>query len=64
MNERYLICTDLDRTLIPNGPQAEPAGARVTSLAGEVHYISPPQSILAANPLIHAQMLAVLKDKG
>jgi hypothetical protein len=26
--ERYLICTDLDRTLIPNGPQPEPPGAR------------------------------------
>jgi HAD superfamily hydrolase (TIGR01484 family) len=28
MSERYLICTDLDRTLIPNGPQPEPPGAR------------------------------------
>jgi HAD superfamily hydrolase (TIGR01484 family) len=28
MSERYLICSDLDRTLIPNGPQPEPAGAR------------------------------------
>jgi hypothetical protein len=28
MSEQYLICTDLDRTLIPNGPQPEPAGAR------------------------------------
>ena len=28
MTERLLICTDLDRTLIPNGPQAEPNGAR------------------------------------
>lgn len=28
MTERLLICTDLDRTLIPNGPQPEPAGAR------------------------------------
>ena len=25
---RYLICTDLDRTLIPNGPQSESPGAR------------------------------------
>ena len=24
----YLICTDLDRTLIPNGPQSESPGAR------------------------------------
>lgn len=28
MNERLLICTDLDRTLIPNGRQSESAGAR------------------------------------
>lgn len=28
MSERYVICTDLDRTLIPNGPQAESNGAR------------------------------------
>jgi HAD superfamily hydrolase (TIGR01484 family) len=28
MTERCLICTDLDRTLIPNGPQPESAGAR------------------------------------
>jgi sucrose-6F-phosphate phosphohydrolase len=28
MNHRLLICTDLDRTLIPNGPQSESVGAR------------------------------------
>lgn len=28
MTERLLICTDLDRTLIPNGPQPEPNCAR------------------------------------
>lgn len=28
MTERLLICTDLDRTLIPNGPQPESNGAR------------------------------------
>jgi HAD superfamily hydrolase (TIGR01484 family) len=28
MPERFLICTDLDRTLIPNGPQPESPGAR------------------------------------
>lgn len=28
MSERLLICTDLDRTLIPNGPQSESSGAR------------------------------------
>ena len=26
--DRLLVCTDLDRTLIPNGPQSESAGAR------------------------------------
>jgi len=28
MPQRLLLCTDLDRTLIPNGPQAESDGAR------------------------------------
>jgi sucrose-6F-phosphate phosphohydrolase len=28
MMEKLLICTDLDRTLIPNGPQSESPGAR------------------------------------
>lgn len=28
MPEKLLICTDLDRTLIPNGPQSESPGAR------------------------------------
>ncbi|MEJ2612698.1 MAG: HAD-IIB family hydrolase [Candidatus Thiodiazotropha sp.] len=28
MTQRLLICTDLDRTLLPNGPQAESSGAR------------------------------------
>ncbi len=28
MEKGYLICTDLDRTLIPNGPDPEPAGVR------------------------------------
>jgi len=28
MTDRLLICTDLDRTLIPNGPLPEPSGAR------------------------------------
>ncbi len=38
MLERLLICTDLDRTLIPNGPHAESAGARrhFARLAGDV----------------------------
>lgn len=28
MTESLLICTDLDRTLIPNGPQPESSEAR------------------------------------
>ena len=28
MSERLLICTDLDRTLLPNGVQPESPGAR------------------------------------
>ena len=28
MPERLLLCTDLDRTLIPNGPQPESPRAR------------------------------------
>ena len=28
MTERLLVCTDLDRTLIPNGPESESRGAR------------------------------------
>ena len=43
---------------------AEQAGARVTNLSGCEDYISPPQSILAANPHIHSQMLAVLDGQG
>lgn len=43
MPQRLLICTDLDRTLIPNGSQVESAGARnhFSSLVGH------PQVILA-----------------
>lgn len=28
MSSRYLLCTDLDRTLLPNGPEPESPGAR------------------------------------
>ncbi|MGD9356547.1 MAG: HAD family hydrolase, partial [Chromatiales bacterium] len=28
MTDKLLVCTDLDRTLIPNGPQSESPGAR------------------------------------
>lgn len=40
---------------------AEEAGAVVTNLDGDPDYISPPQSILAANPYIHPQMLRVFR---
>ena len=40
---------------------AEQAGAKVTNITGGDDYISPPQSILAAGPGIHAGMLEVLK---
>ena len=39
---------------------AEQAGARVTNLAGEDDYLSPPQSVVAANPHVHPQMLRLL----
>ncbi len=42
---------------------AAEAGAVVTNLRGGEDYLSPPQSILAANPAIHKQMLAVLNEK-
>ncbi len=41
---------------------AEEAGAKVTNLGGEADYLSPPQSILAANPIIHAQILNVIQE--
>ena len=28
MNRQLLLCTDLDRTVLPNGPQSESQGAR------------------------------------
>jgi len=41
---------------------AAEAGARVTNLHGGADYLSPPQSILAANPALHAQMQAVMRQ--
>ncbi len=38
----------------------EEAGARVTNVYGEADFISPPQSILATTPGIHARMLEEL----
>ncbi len=39
------------------------AGAKVTNLAGSQDFISPPQSILAANSTIHAMMLKEFQHK-
>jgi myo-inositol-1(or 4)-monophosphatase len=40
----------------------EEAGARVTSVKGETDYISPPQSVIASAPGIHARMLEELNN--
>lgn len=40
------------------------AGARVTDVRGGPDFISKPQSVLAANPALHGEMLAVLKETG
>jgi myo-inositol-1(or 4)-monophosphatase len=42
---------------------AAEAGAKVTNLHGGDDYISPPQSIIAAGPGVHAAMLEVLHGK-
>jgi myo-inositol-1(or 4)-monophosphatase len=41
---------------------AEEAGARVTNLKGTADYLSPPQSVLAAGPVLHEKMLKVLSQ--
>jgi myo-inositol-1(or 4)-monophosphatase len=41
---------------------AAEAGAVVTNLHGDPDYLAPPQSILAANPHLHALMLKVLQE--
>jgi myo-inositol-1(or 4)-monophosphatase len=40
---------------------AEEAGAKVTSVSGRPDYINPPQSVLAANPALHAKLLVELQ---
>jgi myo-inositol-1(or 4)-monophosphatase len=45
------------------GLVAEEAGARVTNTADGPDYLSPPQSVVAANPSIHAEILRVLRGK-
>ncbi|PWH15094.1 MAG: inositol monophosphatase [Anaerolineae bacterium] len=42
---------------------AEEAGAVVTNLLGEPDYLSPPQSVVTANPLLHVKLLAALQEK-
>lgn len=42
---------------------AEEAGARVTNIAGETDYLSPPQSVIACTPGIHSRMLEELNGK-
>lgn len=42
----------------------EEAGARVTNVYGEADFISPPQSILATTPGIHARMLEELSQNN
>jgi myo-inositol-1(or 4)-monophosphatase len=42
----------------------EEAGARVTNVYGDEDYISPPQSIVASTPAIHARMLEELGYKN
>jgi myo-inositol-1(or 4)-monophosphatase len=39
---------------------AQEAGAKVTRIDGGSDYLTPPQSILAANPILHAQMLSIV----
>jgi myo-inositol-1(or 4)-monophosphatase len=40
---------------------AQEAGARVTNVHGDSDFISPPQSVIAATPAIHARILEELK---
>jgi myo-inositol-1(or 4)-monophosphatase len=42
----------------------EEAGAHVTNVQGDSDYISPPQSVVAASPGIHAQMLQELRAQS
>lgn len=39
---------------------AEEAGAKVTNLSGGADYLSQPQSIVAANPLLHPKIISLL----
>jgi myo-inositol-1(or 4)-monophosphatase len=43
---------------------AEEAGAKVTNVAGDNDYISPPQSVIAAAPGIHARIVRELRESS
>jgi myo-inositol-1(or 4)-monophosphatase len=43
---------------------ASEAGATVTNMAGQADYITPPCSLLAAPPSLHAKMKAVMDEEG
>jgi myo-inositol-1(or 4)-monophosphatase len=44
------------------GLVAEEAGAKVTNVDGGPDYINPPQSVLAANPVLHEKMYRELHE--
>jgi len=46
------------------GLVASEAGARVTAVDGSPDYLTPPCTLLAAPPALHARMLAVLSEAG
>jgi myo-inositol-1(or 4)-monophosphatase len=48
--------------LAAGGLIASEAGALVTRVTGELDYLTPPYSILAANPEIHPQMLSIIRS--
>jgi len=43
---------------------AQEAGALVTNVRGDPDFIGKPQSVLAANPALHAKMLEILKESN
>ena len=48
--------------LAAGGLIAEEAGARVTNVQDGPDYLTAPQSVVAANPAIHAEILRVLSE--
>lgn len=55
MSQRLLICTDLDRTLVPNGPEVESPGARARFAA----LVARPEVTLA---YVSGRHLALVED--